>query len=216
MEIRNVMNSSIETLYKIYDALNEKYYNSSLPEVIMTIQDSKGKYYGWFSWNRWDAIKTDSADSEENSEENAENSKVHEINITPEFLARPFEQICATVNHEMVHLYCHLNDIKDTSNKGKYHNKKFKSEAEKRGLSISKENGIGWSVTTPTEDFIEFINSLNLPDSFYLFRVMPPKVSASSSGSQKKYVCPNCGMKLRGKSGLHIMCQDCEVSLIEE
>lgn len=213
MEIKNIMNSSVEALYKIYDELNKKYYNSSLPEVMITIQDSKGKYYGWFSSRRW--VSMDVKPSEQNTD--PLNSAVHEINITPEHLTRPIENICATMNHEMVHLYCFLNDIQDTSTNGKYHNKKFKKEAEERGLIISKAPGIGWSKTEPTESFIEFVNTLGLENAFPYFRVSIPSMSnAASTASQKKYVCPSCGIKLRGKTGLHIICGDCEVNMIEE
>lgn len=206
MEIKNIMNTSMDALYKIYDELNKKYYNSSLPDVVITIQDSKGKYYGWFANERWKAVKED-----------ADPSAVHEINISPEHLTRPIQDICATLNHEMVHLYCFLNDIKDTTSNGKYHNKKFKKEAEERGLIITKANGIGWSVTEPTENFIGFVNSLDLADAFPYFRITPPKMSnAAASSSQRKYVCPCCGMKLRGKTGLSVKCGDCNEYLVEE
>ena len=201
--VNNIISSAEETLYKIYDALNEKYYQGNLPNVVITIQDAKGKYYGWFSCDRW--------------KNSSEDQLLHEINISPEYFSRSIEELCATMNHEMVHLYCHLNDIGDTSANGKYHNKKFKKEAEERGLIITKANGIGWSVTTPTDGFVNFVKSLDISNAFSFFRVLPPKRSnVASSASQKKYVCPCCGAKLRGKSGLHIICDDCKETFIEE
>lgn len=205
MEVKNIMNNSVESLYKIYNALNEKYYGGNLPEVIITIQDSKGKYYGWFASERWKSVNSSS------------NEIVHEINISPEHLSRPIENICATLNHEMVHLYCFLNDIEDTSNNGRYHNKKFKKEAENRGLIITKANGIGWSNTEPSENFIDFVKSICIDNPFPYFRITESKLgNTASSNSAKKYVCPSCGAKLRGKSGLSIKCMGCDEYFVEE
>ena len=70
-----------------------------------------------------------------------------------------------TLMHEMVHYYCQLNGIADVSQNGRYHNKKFKEEAEKRGLVISWGQYIGWSITKPDESFIRMLeeNSIEKP-----------------------------------------------------
>ena len=51
-----------------------------------------------------------------------------EINLGAESLKRSVPEIVATLLHEMVHYYCHVNGIQDTSNT--YHNKRFKEECE--------------------------------------------------------------------------------------
>jgi hypothetical protein len=55
--------------------------------------------------------------------------------------------------HEMVHLYCLVNEIQDTCQKGRYHNKTFKAEA--RDLEIGYDRTVGFSHTNPTEAFRE-------------------------------------------------------------
>lgn len=45
-----ILNATNE-LYRIFDALNEKYFDSKLPRVVITIQSSV-KAYGHFSSNR--------------------------------------------------------------------------------------------------------------------------------------------------------------------
>ena len=45
--------------------------------------------------------------------------------------------------------YCQLNGIQDTSRGNTYHNKRFKEEAEKRGLLIDYDPKIGHSITQP-------------------------------------------------------------------
>ena len=207
--------SAVKELRRIYDNLNKQYYNNELPEVVITIQSSpKGRAYGWFAKDRWGV-------------ENDENNMFDEINISAEYLSRPLENICGTLQHEMVHLYCSKNDIKDTSNNHVYHNKRFKAEAEQRGLSIEKAKTIGYSVTTPTEEFVEYIKSLNVDENnFKFFRKLPMMSFGSSNGGdgennnegdgeaepQKKstkYTCPCCGASVRGEVGLKIECKRC-------
>lgn len=195
---------AVSELREIYKHLNEQYYDNELPEVVITIQSSpKGKAYGWFAKERWGI---------ENNEENV----FDEINISAEYLSRPLANICATLQHEMVHLYCAKNDIKDTSNKCVYHNKKFKEEAEKRDLIIEKAQTIGWSVTTPTEQFIEYIKSLCInEDNFKFFRKMPMALKNGGDDDKEpkkkstKYTCPTCGATVRGEVGLEIECKKC-------
>jgi hypothetical protein len=196
---------AVSGLREIYNHLNKDYYNNELPEVVITIQSSpKGKAYGWFAKDRW-AIETD------------KDKAFHEINISAEYLSRPLENLCATLNHECVHLYCDINDIKDTSNKGVYHNKRFKEEAEKRDLIIEKAKTIGWSVTTPTEKFVEYVKGLKInEDNFKFFRKLPMAIKAGGEEDKetkkktKKYTCPTCGASVRGEVGLEIGCKKCD------
>ena len=118
------------------------------------------------------------------------------------------------------------NDIKDTSNNHVYHNKRFKAEAEKRGLSIEKAKTIGYSVTTPTEEFVEYIKSLDVDENnFKFFRKLPTMMSVGlgdggdteNGGDEEtepkkkstKYTCPCCGASVRGEVGLEIECKRC-------
>lgn len=193
---------AVTELKNIYDNLNRDYYEDKLPEVVITIQSSpKGKAYGWYAKDRW-GIETD------------KEKAFDEINISAEYLSRPIENIVSTLQHEMVHLYCAMNDIKDTSNNNVYHNKKFKEEAEQRGLSIEKAQTIGYSVTTPTEEFIEYIKGLNITDdAFKFFRKMPMGKEKTKKTAKKttKYTCPCCEVSVRGEPDLEIECKKCGV-----
>ena len=194
--------NAVTELKNIYDNLNKDYYEDKLPEVVITIQSSpKGKAYGWYAKDRW-GVETD------------KEKAFDEINISAEYLSRPIENIISTLQHEMVHLYCAINDIKDTSNNNVYHNKKFKEEAEKRGLSIEKAQTIGYSVTTPTEEFIEYIKELDIgEDAFQFFRKLPfgkEKVKKTTKKTTK-YTCPCCEVSVRGEPDLEIECKKCGV-----
>ena len=119
-----------EVLEYGFKVLNEVYFENMLPPVVITIMSSP-KTYGHFTTGKvW----------------KAEEEHYNEINISAEHLDRNIENTMATLMHEMVHFYCQLNGIADTSQDGRYHNKFFKREAEARGLIISYAKYIGYSV----------------------------------------------------------------------
>lgn len=96
--------------------------------------------------------------------------QLKEINIGAESLKRPVAEVIATLLHEMVHNYCHVNGIKDTSRSGTYHNKRFKEECEKRDLIITKANVIGFSITRPTEEIFQLVEDHGWEERIRLYR----------------------------------------------
>lgn len=136
-------------LEKIFKALNNEYFEGALSKVVITIQ-STPKAYGHFTL--YDAWHTSTE------------HQLKEINIGAGTLDRPIEDVIATLLHEMIHYYCFMNGIKDVSRGGTYHNKRFKAEAEKRGLKIEYNSRIGWSITRPTEELLDFIIENNFTD----------------------------------------------------
>ena len=57
-----------------------------------------------------------------------------------------------TLIHEMVHLYCRENGIKEVSRGGKYHNKKFKALADEKGLLCVPQGQYGWNTDGANND----------------------------------------------------------------
>lgn len=96
-------------LEEAFDVLNQKYFESALQRVAITIQSTPTAHGHFTPWNSWE-------DSGE---------LLKEINLGAESLKCPVVEVIATLLHEMVHYYCHVNGIKDTSRSGTYHNKKF-------------------------------------------------------------------------------------------
>lgn len=194
---------------KAFDVLNRVYFNAELPKVMITIQ-SRPKAYGYITCNE---VWTDTDRS------------YYEINITAEYLNRPIENVLATLQHEMVHLYCMVNGIQDTSKAGRYHNKNFKAEAEKRGLLIEYVKYIGYSKTTPSAQFITVLREHGLlEDTIQHFRLEPLDVSQppnttgkpKKKSSTRKYICPACGMSVRATREVHIICGDCFCEMEQE
>ena len=210
-----LFSNEVKSVENLFDAFNEKYYEGKLPRPVITIA-SKGKYnaYGWFSVGKiWNNAET--------------KEKYHEINICAEYVARPIEEVVGTLLHEMAHLYCSYNSIKDTSNNGIYHNNRFKKVAEDHGLIIDKGR-YGWHVTSLNEETKAYIKELNV-EGFKLFRNPEHNPEASmgsgTSGSESegeqsaetpkkkkssiKWVCPVCGNICRTTKVFKLICGEC-------
>lgn len=204
-----------EVLEYSFDVLNEVYFGGELPPIVITIMSSP-RSNGHFTCGKvW----------------RAEETHMHEINISAEHLDRPIENIIATLMHEMVHYYCQINGIADTSQNGRYHNKNFKIEAEARGLLISQGKYIGWSITEPSPEFIEVIRTHGIEkpmdinrDGFTidvagLLGVLGGLPGADGTNgvavpvkpkcSTRKYMCPSCGNSFRATKDINVMCMDC-------
>lgn len=209
-----------EVLEYGFEVLNRVYFDNELPTPVITIMSSP-RAYGHFTVGKvW----------------RAEETHLNEINISAEHLDRPIENTMATLLHEMVHYYCQLKGIADTSQDGRYHNGKFKEEAEKRGLMISQGKYIGWSVTQPSMGFIEVIrdNEITKPMDInrdgvrFAFTGLPGGVTGvtgvaglpgvetpKKKTSTRKYVCPCCGNTFRATKDLNVRCMDCNEPFVK-
>ncbi len=201
-------------LNKVFDLLNEAFFENALSRPTITIQ-STPKAYGHFTLNKDTWVSTLGG--------------THEINIGAGTLARPIEDVCATMLHEMIHLFNHESGIQDCSRGNTYHNKRFKQAAESHGLSVEHSDKYGWSHTSPTEELLDFVIENGLTDilinrndgmSFYTGKTgthsggtdipKPPRIS-----STRKYICPCCGMSVRATRTVRIACMDCGEQMIE-
>ena len=201
-------------LNKVFDLLNEEFFESALSRPTITIQ-STPKAYGHFS------LREDTWVSKIGG--------THEINIGAGTLARPIEEVAATLLHEMVHYHNHIMGIQDCSRGNTYHNRKFKDAAEARGLIVTHSDKYGWSHTSPSDRLLEFIMDNDLTDilinrnEFGGFRItgtgthsgtptvagLPPRTS-----SGRKYMCPCCGMSVRATKVVNVACLDCDQQLL--
>lgn len=207
-----------EVLEYAFSVLNQVYYNNELPPIVITLQSSS-RTYGHFTIGKvW----------------RAEESHFNEINISVEHLDRPIENVIATLQHEMVHYYCQLNGIADVSQHGRYHNKHFKAEAEKRGLIITYQQYIGYSVTEPSEAFIEVLNANGIEKPLDMNRdggVFIGLGGNDNNGidgtngietkltkpkcSTRKYQCPCCGNSFRATKDINVLCMDCNEQFVK-
>ena len=200
-------------LNKIFDLLNKRFFEGALSRPTITIQ-STPRAFGHFS------LREDTWISKLGG--------THEINIGAGTLARPIEDITATLLHEMVHYYNYTKGIKDCSRSNTYHNKRFKEAAEAHGLSVKHSERYGWTETEPTEELIDFVIENGLTD-ILLNRNEQPSFHIIGTGthsgtmtgtaggrksSTRKYVCPCCGMSVRATKAVNIACLDCNETLV--
>ena len=211
-ELTNIQRA-IQFLNKVFKGVNETYFNNDLEMPVITIQTSVGAY-GHITVDKvW---QTDGIAR-------------YELNIGAETLNRPIENVVTTMIHECVHLYCLMNNIKDTSNNGVYHNKKFKKIAEEMGhIQITKHEKYGFTISEPTEETIRFCLDYGF-DDIKISRKNPyytvgttttttptstntPKVRKPSS--TRKYICPCCGNSFRATKQINVLCMDCNEQYI--
>ena len=184
-------------LEKIFRALNEHYFEGQIEEPVITIQ-STPRAYGHVTvakdWQR------------------ADGGARHELNIGAGTLDRPIENVTATVLHEMVHLFNLQVGIQDTSRGNTYHNKRFKEEAEKRGLLIDYDPKIGHSITQPAPALKSFCTAQRWRNKLTIARTLDlpddtPRQKKPSS--TRKYACPCCGQSVRATKEVRILCMEC-------
>lgn len=182
----------------LFSNFNNKFFTGELQKPIITVSpDTTKGAYGWCtSWKAW--------------KENDDADGYYEINMCAEHLNRPFEEVCSTMIHEMVHLMNLQKGIKDCSRGGLYHNKEFKKSAEDHGLIVKKDEKYGWCFTELDTLTFEYIRSIE-GQTFTLFRSKLSKVKISKGSNSKKYVCPECGAIIRATKEVNVTCTDCEV-----
>lgn len=212
------MSRTVGTLEGLYNHLNQDFFENKLPVPIITVQSKKGSM-GHCTvakvWKRGDG-------------------RTYEMNICADVLDYPVEETIDTMLHEMVHLYCRENDIKEVSRGGVYHNKKFKELAEKVGLVTTYNDRIGFNtVGSGNERLIEYALSID----FYGFEICRKEeheyipisildmggVPTSPTGSPinppqsstRKYQCPQCKNSFRATKDLNVICGDCNVPFIK-
>lgn len=194
-------------LNKLFDLLNQEFFENALSRPTITIQ-STPKAYGHFS------LRDDTWISK--------NGATHEINIGAGTLSRPIEEVAATLLHEMVHYHNYVLGIQDCSRGGTYHNRRFRDSAEAHGLTVVHHEKYGWTLTAPSDRLLQFCLDNELSDilinrnDYGGFRVTgtgthapaPPPVTPRTS-STRKYICPCCGMSVRATRAVNVACLDC-------
>ena len=187
----------------LFDLFNAHFYDGELTRPAITVSPDGGRgAYGWCSAGEiW---------------KNGEDQH-REINLCAEYLDRPMTEICATMLHEMVHLFNLQHGIEDVSNNGYYHNRKFKETAESHGLIIEKHNIYGWTITTLAPETEAWLAETLGDDAIHASRLPEGDGKGKTAGRKSKnrsikYVCPECGAIIRATREVNVVCGDCEVS----
>ena len=199
-------------LNKVFDMLNAEFFEGTLSRPTITIQ-STPRAYGHFS------LREDTWISKLGA--------THEINIGAGTLARPIEEVAATLLHEMVHYFNYEQGIQDCSRGNTYHNRRFKEAAETHGLNVEHSDKYGWSHTSPSDSLLDFVLENDLTDilinrnEFSGFQITGTGAHNGDTtpitprrSSTRKYVCPCCGNSVRATKAVNIACLDCDAQMV--
>lgn len=196
------LSAVIEKLEDLFDLLNGIYFDGKLARPVITVQSTPRLYGHCTTQKVW---KT-------NAE--GEDEAYYEINIGAEYLSRSSDETAATMCHEMIHLHCRENNLVETCQNGRYHNKFFKKEAELRDLIIGYNRSIGYSITTPSEAFVQKLRDaeyeLEVPFARHTIGYIKPE---SRREKQRKYFCDVCGQSFRTTAKLNLICGTCEIPM---
>ena len=203
----------IAIIESLISEFNHYFYNGELPKPVVTLSRAPSMAtLGWCSRDRvW---------------EGSDNARHYEINICPDHLHMPIEDICGVILHEMVHFCNAEHGIKDCSRNSQYHNKKFKACAEKYGLNVDRHPSRGFSITSLKSETRRYLKTLDL-SAFELYR--NARSTSSSPGDQdqteisavvpssstRKVKCESCGQKARVTSkDWSLICGRCNIHMV--
>jgi hypothetical protein len=199
------------TLQDAYDYFNRVLFDSTLPQVLITLQ-RRGKTLGYFSAERFqsrDGIR----------------SRVHEVALNPEgFRGESDEEILSTLAHEMVHVW---QKEHGRAGRGRYHNRQFAAKMHSIGLMPSATGKPGGAATgdhmshyiLPEGRFIiscsGFLQRYRLTWESAIQRKEEsgpePDEEGESTQTRAKFTCPNCGLNAWAKPDARLVCHDCSM-----
>lgn len=133
----------VSLLERIWDRLREDH--PELPEVVIvtgsgTAGGGPGKW-GHFRHEGWSTTEAE--------------SRVGEVFMAGETLAKGAGQVLQTMLHEGAHVLARVRDVQDTSRQGRWHNKTFLKLARELGLEYTAtgaDKRIGYSSVVLTEE----------------------------------------------------------------
>lgn len=209
----------IGEIQRIARMINSDWFDSELDmeQVVFTVQ-STPKAYGHFT--PYLAYRVHDKSGER---------QAVEINLGGGTLDRPIEEVITTLIHEMTHWYNWSKGVQDCSRNNTYHSKKFKNESEKHGIVVEYDSRIGWSISSPSLELIEWICENNLSDfrigrnEFTSFLVGGGSrvgnggihTPTTKKGNSIKMVCPKCRAIARVTRKTNLICGDCMEHMIE-
>jgi hypothetical protein len=189
-------------LQAAYDHFNHGLFDGTLVDVFITYQ-RHAHSYGYFAPDRFSG--------------RIEVGGRHELALNPDhFVGRSDEDICATLVHEMVHVWQQQHG--KPGSRG-YHNKQWAAKMKAVGLQPSNTGGVGGKETGqqmhhyiiadgPFARSYEQLRAkgwkLNLQSAMRANPTAAPK-------NKTKFTCGECGQNVWGKPDTKVDCHHCKV-----
>lgn len=136
------------------------------------------------------------------------------IRITYDSLMKSIEQgtILQELLHQMVHIYCYIYEIKDTTRQGRYHNENFRKVAKDYGLIVQPDLKFG-AIVTGCQEQVRELQQSQLPE-FESDVQKVKKLIQDSDGQAHAYICPACKRKVTGDKDTKVICGYCYMEMI--
>lgn len=132
-----------------------------VPDAVLVVgSGSPAKPNGAMKWGHFAALRWQHGDT-----------KLPEVLVSGEGLKRTPQEVLVTLLHEATHGLADARNIQDTSRQGRWHNAKFAKLAAELGLKATKDDKLGYSPCTLTDqataDYADVITRLASALSIY-------------------------------------------------
>lgn len=201
--IQKITTLEYGSFQKAYDYFNDKLFQGSLPQVMITFQ-RHAKTRGYFSPERF---------SGRGSKETT-----HELAMNPDnFVGRSDMEILSTLAHEQAHVW--QNESKDAPRRG-YHDRGWGAKMKEIGLYPSSTGQPGGKETGQHMTHYIMENGL-YQKTFRSLEASGFKLNLESFASVKdskarakanktKFTCPACDQNAWAKPGALLICGECQ------
>jgi hypothetical protein len=153
-------------------------HHAELPDVVVTVGTGGGhrggvRKLGHFAAGRW---------------RHTDGRAWSEILIAGEGLDRGPESVLATLLHEAAHALAFQRQVRDTSNNGRYHNRRFADLATELGLQVGKLPPYGFAAATLTFLTVRRFSTVlrELGDALVLWREAEPTPALRPGGAEPR------------------------------
>ena len=194
-------------LQDAFDFFNRVLFDGAVQECFFTYQ-RKANSVGYFSPDRFSG--------------RVEKFGRHELALNPDaFIAQTDEQICQTLVHEMCHgwqQHCGTPPARG------YHDKEWAAKMKSIGLQPSSTGGVdGKETGQHMSDYIiqggPFSQAYaNLAATGWKLNLQsaPRPAAKGTPNSKTKFTCKACGQNAWGKPDLKILCQPCDIPMLDK
>lgn len=207
--MRNEMTPTMSVhgmLDKAFTFFNGRLFDGELPVCLITIQRSRSAH-GYF-WG--DMVATRHGEG-----------TIDEIMMNGITMSREPAVVISTLVHEMTHVWQHHFG---KPAKGGYHNKEWAKKMHEVGLIPSTTAAEGGAETgkqvshyiDPDGHFSVFVEEFLKEHDIDWHLLAAPVKEKKKDLSKVKHTCPECDMKVWGKLGIKVFCEDCDVRLVAE
>jgi hypothetical protein len=122
-----------------------------------------------------------------------------EVFVGGEGIERGAGEVLATLLHEAAHALASVREVRETSRRGQYHNKRYKALAEELGLEVDHDPRRGWSLTTlPVATAAGYAGEIAaLEDAIPAVRRHEPRERAAGGRGTRTVPLARCGCPRR-------------------